>query len=391
MWSDITAQASLQHYWNTTLSNSLFTISITIMYLSFPALVLATILLNTTLAQPLHRVHKRLHRLDLAAVLKEKRQDWFDPSNYKGVDFTKVQYGNASPAAPPPVPAPAPAPAPGPASAPAPAPVVNSAPAPSPAQAAATTKQLSAAPVTNSNTGSGKRGLVYDDTSPSLSMFNGYSKITWGYNWGSKPTTPNGGLPSNFQFVPMLKSNAEKMTSTWADDVSAATRGSGTHYLMAFNEPDMLPKYGGTAMDVGSAVATYKDYMDKYASGNVKLGAPAVSSSDKSGQGLDGWLKPFLQQCSGCTIDFVPVHWYGSDPKDFISYMQKAMSYAQGRPVWVTEFQCKGGDEQAFLAAALPWLDGQAGIARYSYFMASGKSLTNGNSLSAVGQKYAAA
>ncbi len=357
------------------------------MYLSLPALVLATILLHTSLAQPLHRVHKRLHRLDLAAALQEKRQNWNDPSLYKGVDWNKVNYGNTGAAAPVQAPAPAPAPAPAAPSPPAPAPAAQSAPAPSPAQAAAAPKQLSAAPVTNSNTGSGKRGLAYNPTSPDLKIFDGYSKITWGYNWASTSQ----GLPSNFQYVPMLYSNDQTVLKKWDGDADAATSGSGMHYLMAFNEPDMSTKVGGTAIDVGSAVALYKQYMNTHASANVKLGAPAVSNSGDPGQGLDGWLSPFLQQCSGCIIDFVPVHWYGSDPNDFKSHMQKAMSHAQGRPIWVTEFQCKGGDEAAFLAQVLPWMDGQAGIARYSYFMASGLSLTNGNAVSAVGQKYGSA
>lgn len=189
----------------------------------------------------------------------------------------------------------------------------------------------------------------------------------------------------------MLYSNDQTVLKKWDGDADAATSGSGMHYLMAFNEPDMSTKVGGTAIDVGSAVALYKQYMNTHASANVKLGAPAVSNSGDPGQGLDGWLSPFLQQCSGCIIDFVPVHWYGSDPNDFKSHMQKAMSHAQGRPIWVTEFQCKGGDEAAFLAQVLPWMDGQAGIARYSYFMASGLSLTNGNAVSAVGQKYGSA
>jgi len=364
------------------------------MHLSFSILVLATMMLDLTLAQPLHRVHKRLHRLDLAAVLKEKRQNWNDPSLYKGVDWSKVNYGKSGASVPAPVSISkaAPAPAPAPASTPAPATKPVSTPA-SPldpaAQASVAPKKLSAAPVTNSNTGFGKRGLAYNPSSPNLNIFAGYDKLTWGYNWDS--TRQN--LPSNFQYVPMLFSNAKDKTDAWPDAVNAATSGPGTHYLLAFNEPDMAstPTVGGSGMDVGSAVAAYKHYMNPHASGNVKLGAPAVSSSENPGQGLDNWLKPFLQQCSGCVIDFIPVHWYGSDANIFKSHIQKAMSYAEGKSVWVTEFQCQSGDESAFLAAVLPWLDEQAGVGRYSYFMASGKSLTNGNAVSAVGQKYGSA
>lgn len=351
------------------------------MHFSLSSLVLATTVLDITLAQPFHRVHKHLHRLDLAAVLKDKRQDWNDPNLYKGVDWTKIDYGNAGAAAPAPNPTVASSPTP-----PAPSPTAASSPTP------AAPKQLSVEPVTNSNSGSGKRGLAYNDTSPDLNMFDGYSKITWGYDWAST-ITPVGGLPlpSSFQYVPMLFDNAQATTKAWAGAVSAATSGSGTHYLLAFNEPDMPIGVGGTAIDVGSAVDTYTQYMNPHASANVKLGAPAVSNSGASNQGLIGWLQPFLQQCSGCIIDFVPVHWYGSSADDFKTHVQQAMALAGGKPIWVTEFQCQSGDQSAFLAEVLPWMDGQAGIERYSYFMASSQSLTNGNALSAVGQKYASA
>lgn len=351
------------------------------MHLSFTILVLATTILDTTVAGPLHHAHKRLHGLGLAAILKEKRQNWADPSNYKGVDFAKVYPGAAAPA-----PAPAPAPIPAKAApAPAPAPVLAKAPAPAPVQAAQSapeTNQLSAAPVNNNNAGSGKRGLAYDYSSPNLNIFNGFGKISWGYNWNSDRQ----GLPSKFEYVPMLKSNAEDKVKAWEGAVKAATQGSGTHYLMAFNEPDMAVDVGGSAISVGAAVATYKQHMNIYARSNVKLGAPGVSSSNDPGKGPDGWLKPFLQQCTGCQIDFLPIHWYGKDANKFKGFVQKMMGY--GKPLWVTEFQCQGGDESAFLSSVLPWLDSQAGVARYSYYMASSKSLTNGNALSALGQQY---
>lgn len=352
------------------------------MHLSFTFLVLATTILDTTAAGPLHHAHKRLHGLGLAAILKEKRQNWADPSIYKGVDFTKAYAGAVAPA-----PQQAPAPAPAQVNA-APAPVPEKAPAPAPAQAAQSApevNQLSAAPVNNNNAGSSKRGLAYDYSSPNLNIFNGFGKITWGYDWDSAPLN----LPSKFQYVPMLKSNAPDKLKKWDSDVKAATQGSGPHYLMAFNEPDMAVDVGGSAMSVGAAVATYKQHMNPKASGNVKLGAPGVSSSNDHGKGPEGWLRPFLQQCTGCQIDFIPIHWYGKDANEFKNFVQKMMGW--GKPLWVTEFQCQGGDESAFLSSVLPWLDSQAGVARYSYFMASSKSLTNGNALSALGQKYGSA
>ena len=354
------------------------------MHITSTAIIVAALALDAALAQPaVHRAHKRLHRLDLAGLLhKEKRQDWNNPALYAGIDWSTVHYTQA--AAPAATPAPTPAAAASPSHTPTPAAAPSSSNAPEKLAVAAPAQTQASTSNTNiDNTGGGKRGLAYDYTSPKLDMFTQFSKITWGYNWAS---TSNGLLPSKFQYVPMLKDPS--FYGGWDSAVKAATSGSGTHYLMSFNEPD-LPSQAN--MDLGSAVAGYRQYMSKYASGNVKIGSPAVTSSENKGQGLD-YLGQFFQQCSGCPIDFVPIHWYGSDAGQFKDHVSKAIALAPNNaPVWVTEFQCQGGDQNAFLADVLPWLDSQGRVARYAYFMASNVDLTNGNALTALGQKYGSA
>ena len=75
--------------------------------------------------------------------------------------------------------------------------------------------------------------------------------------------------------------------------------------------------------------------------------------------------------------------------KDFQSQVGKAS--AIGKPVWVTEFGAKGDADrqEQFMGQILPWLDGHAGVERYSYFMAKEGILTQGNGVSGLGQKYA--
>ena len=51
----------------------------------------------------------------------------------------------------------------------------------------------------------GKRGLAYNDDNPSASavyanLFKGYSKVSWGYDWGY----PSHGLDPYFEFVCFL-------------------------------------------------------------------------------------------------------------------------------------------------------------------------------------------
>ena len=352
------------------------------MQFSLKALALVALCLDCALAQPARYLHKHLHKRNLADVI-HKRQNWNDPALYAGVNWATVNYNGGPSPDPAPVPAPAPAPAPSPAPAPAPA------PSPSPAPVAAPQN------VAKSTSSGGKRGLAYNPTSPDLSIFEGFSEITWGYNWDSAPA----GLPSQFQYVPTLFSTASDHTTQWAANVQAATSGSGTSYLMSFNEPDQPAPQAD--MPVGVAVAAWNQYMAPYASDNVKLGSPSVSNgvgtNSATGQpmGLD-WLTPFLQQCSGCPISFVPVHWYGcgggcdvqNDISAFKTDIGNVITAAGGLPVWITEFATNSGDPTTFMNEVLPWLDSEPGVERYAYFMVEDGVLTSGDSLSSLGSLY---
>ena len=243
---------------------------------------------------------------------------------------------------------------------------------------------------------SSKRGLAYNSTSPPLDIFAPYaSKITWGHDWYSGPFN----LPGQFQYVATLADITSDSIPVWNANVQAAiSRSSGITYLMSFNEPDQP---GSKAqMGVDSAVAAYRQYIVPKGSANVKLGSPSVTNGVVNGMGL-AYLSSFLKKCSGCQIDFVPVHWYGCDPgtctldadvQMFQNQMNAAVQAAQGRPVWITEFQHKGSlaDQKVFLDRVLPWLDdlAQAAIERYSYFMVCDGSLINGDGLSEVGKRY---
>ena len=351
------------------------------MHLSLPALALVAFLLMDAYARPAHGFPHRKHRRDGYAGV-----NWNDPSLYKNVDWSAVNYGGGS------TPTPAPAP-----------PVVQPSPSPSPAVHQESTSSNTGTS-SNSNSGattstSGKRGLAYNPSSGNLNMWSGYSALSWGYNWDDTPQ----GLPSRLQYVPTLWGTASVHSGNWASAVKSATSGSGTHYLMSFNEPD---NPGQANMDVGSAVAAFNQYMKPYASANILLGSPSVTNgagTNSAGipQGLD-WLSAFVKQCIGCPVSFVSIHWYGcqngcsvsDDVADFKSHVQSAIKAAvnpatgQNVPVWVTEFQ-SFTDPESFLGEVLPWLDGEGGVERYAYFMATEGILVNGGTVSAVGAKYA--
>lgn len=109
----------------------------------------------------------------------------------------------------------------------------------------------------------------------------------------------------------MLHSNRADHTGKWAGDVQAAAfvnKDAPTH-LLGFNEPDNCDgNTGGVCMDVGTAVAAWKQYMEPQKSLKEKmyLGSPAVTNGPN---GLT-YLSNFMAACTGCSIDFVNIHWY---------------------------------------------------------------------------------
>ncbi|POS85717.1 hypothetical protein EPUL_004139 [Erysiphe pulchra] len=225
-----------------------------------------------------------------------------------------------------------------------------------------------------------KRGIAYNDVTK-LSAFTSSTKVSWAYNWGS--TTPN--IPNNIEYVPMLwgtGAHADK----WTENANSAIASGSTH-MLAFNEPDLGAQ---SSLTVAEAVAGYQQLMQPYA-GKVKLGSPAVTNG-ASPMGL-AYLKNFIASCSGCTIDFVAIHWYnGGNADDFKNYVAKAHAVGGGRPVWITEFEASGdaGQQQVFLNEVLPWLDNQDYVERYAYFMASdGNLISSGTTLSSIGQAFA--
>ena len=241
-----------------------------------------------------------------------------------------------------------------------------------------------------------KRGLAYNSSSPTLEIFSNYPQITWAMDWDS--ATGGVAFPSGVQFVPLLWDDTAAHTSSWDSNARAAISGAGsaTAYLMAFNEPD-IPSQAN--MPVAKAVSSYQTLMNGYSATNVKLGSPAVSnavSSDPNNPQGIAYLASFLSSCgTACIVDFVTTHWYGctngcalsDDVASFQSHVSGIVGAAEGRDVWVTEFQ-SFGDQSGFLTQVLPWLDGQGQVKRYSYFMVVEGTLTSGNGLSTLGTTY---
>lgn len=252
--------------------------------------------------------------------------------------------------------------------------------APVQAAPATSTKAAASATASTSSTSSvgGKRGIAYD--SPSLAQLL-IGKSQWAYNWGSA----NGGLASGVEFLPMLWGSGAEKTGTWVKDATAGI-AAGATALLGFNEPDHTEQAN---LSPAAAATAYKTYMTDNFAGKAKLISPAVTNGGGS-MGL-AWLSSFMSLCTDCKIDAVAIHWYdlSSNVDYFKSHIQDAHTQS-GLPVYLTEFGTTDGNDQAFLAQVLPWLDSQDYVQKYAYFMASDGKLISGTSLSAAGNTYCA-
>ncbi|GIZ48774.1 hypothetical protein CKM354_001182100 [Cercospora kikuchii] len=257
--------------------------------------------------------------------------------------------------------------------------------------------------------GVGKRGLAYNYaavtdlfTTTTCPATSGTSKVTWAYNWYSAPQDPRlqeapRDLNPFVQFVPMLWSAHPDLTSVWFDNVAAAKEQGWTE-ILAFNEPDLCVEgAGASCMTVEEAVEAYRTYISPLKAQGFRLGGPAVTSSETG----KAWIRSFLQQCTGCNIDFIPIHWYGSPAQygEFFSYLYEFYYgvVAQQYPLWITEYGLTSGTAdvvERFMLDTMYEMDTQATfVEKYAWYMAGAPgvfpgNLVSGNALSDFGKIY---
>jgi hypothetical protein len=244
----------------------------------------------------------------------------------------------------------------------------------------------------------GKRGLAFPKQfnnqagSQWTKQFAGSSKVTWMYDWEA---VIDGSAVSGLEYVPLLHSNQDWCTTGWTQNVANARKNYNVKSVLSFNEPDQYGG-GGSGMTVSAAIDAHKKYIQPLASSGLKIGSPSVTNGGGANMGIS-YLKDFLTGCTGCQIDFVVAHYYGtSNAQDFKNYITKFHDTFQ-KPVWITEFGVNPGqgDANQFLKDVLPFLESTEWIQRFAYHMVApdvdGRSyLINsaGNGLSATGKTY---
>jgi hypothetical protein len=190
-------------------------------------------------------------------------------------------------------------------------------------------------------------------------------------------------------------------------DVTAATlaraKNEGT-VLLGFNEPD-LP--GQADLSVADALAAWP----KLEATGMRLGSPAVAYG---GDTAGGWLDRFMTgaEQQGRRVDFITLHWYGSDfgpaaVGQFLRYVD-AVHRRYDLPIWVTEFGLinfggapkypTAAQQTAFIRGSTSGMRTRSYVERYAWFglPAVGDSVAfglyrDGDTPTEAGKAYAAA
>jgi len=227
--------------------------------------------------------------------------------------------------------------------------------------------------------GACKRGIA-SNTAPGAAF---HPAVGWWYDWS------NQGDATNLEFVPMI----------WGSGSLNAALPAGFQFLLTFNEPNFHAQSNLTA----AQVAGYWPQIQTKAAGRPIVG-PGMNfcgpDSSCNGTSPYQYLKDFFAACTDCQVDYVAVHWYNCDLPSLKDYLEPGGSlegFEQfGKPIWLTEFSCDGNaspaEQEAYMRAAIPYLEAQANVFRYSWFSAknipNAQLVNSDGSPTALGQVY---
>ena len=240
-----------------------------------------------------------------------------------------------------------------------------------------------------------KRGIASNDV-PINALAAGVANpgINWWYDWG---TNPSGGAPTGIEFVPMVWGTAQ-MNGPIAGNAS---------YLLGFNEPNFANQ---SNMTPSQAAQNWPKVEALAKAQGIPIVSPGLNfcgsasdpsnCSDPSVTDPYTWLKQFFAQCPGCEVDYLAIHWYNCDLPSLQAYIEGNSTlegFVQfGKPIWLTEFCCDNSNSPAqqktYMQQAIPYLEGNPHVVRYSWFSATNipnALLQSNGALTDLGQTYA--
>ena len=251
-----------------------------------------------------------------------------------------------------------------------------------------------AAPPNRPGTASPKKGAsawYFNGVTPALRDV----RAAWYYTWGSD----SGRIvaPQGVEFVPMI----------WgAKSVDQATLGrvrTQGRALLGFNEPDFASQAN---MSVEQALDLWLQLM----STGLRLGSPAPATGAAD---AGGWLDRFMTGAAarGYRVDFIALHWYGSDfsPRatDQLRGYLDATYRRYHKPIWLTEYALirfgsvtrypSQAQQADFVRASTAMLERLPYVERYAWFALPASSTNStglyldGGTPTTVGAAYRAA
>lgn len=233
---------------------------------------------------------------------------------------------------------------------------------------------------------SSKRGLVFVPSSKypqdNQIWVESGSDLTWYYNYGATPTTTYNNLSqSEFEFVPMLW-GAPTSTSdnTFLTGIKQLiSDGTNISHVLTFNEPDGTTSTGGSNVDPTLAATTWIREVEPLRKLGIKAGAPAVTGSQSGFTWLSSFFSSCTSQGTNCTVDFIPIHWYGNF-EGLASHIGQVVATYPNTSIWITEYALNDAslsDTQSFFNSSAQYFDRINYIDRYSYFGSFRSSASN--------------
>jgi hypothetical protein len=216
---------------------------------------------------------------------------------------------------------------------------------------------------------SAKRGVAYGHNSDAdIGALS--ARITWWYNWSPQP---DGALSSGYaashgvEFVPMIWGGG------FDPNKVAAQIPAGAKYLLTFNEPN-----SGTQSNLtpDQAAAQWPNVEAVAQARGLKIVSPALNYCGGNCNATDPftWLDAFFAACANCQVDYIAAHWYACTKDALTSYLSQYES-KYNKPIWLTEFSCldgslpaTAGNELAYMMGAIPQLESDPMVFRYSWF-----------------------
>lgn len=213
--------------------------------------------------------------------------------------------------------------------------------------------------------------------------------VKWWYNWAIDGETPAG-----IEFVPMI----------WGASSAGKAIPDGSKFVLGFNEPNFFEQANLSPQDAADLWPEVENSAKSQTAGGVPIVGPGMNFCGPAerchGTNPYDYLDAFFDDCPGCQVDYVAVHWYNCDLPSLRDYLEPGDGLdgfeQYGVPIWLTEFSCNPSasvaEQEAFMREAIPYLETNPHVFRYSWFSAgpipNAKLINDDGSPTALGQVY---